>query len=184
MQIIELNYISTLDRLLPSKITKTLHQSYWNTGWCSWIGQTGDNEFDITYTAFDDPTDTTSITKRYPNSFRVAEFEEGFDFSTMDLELEVYKSHGTRSRGQKRTRSHAHNQRLVYTTKTNHIPLAALAPDKSMTSVYSFRFIDNKGKYSDFFHNKMQVKRTPLVITDPSLSANDVIGNYRNAYLI
>jgi len=174
---------STEGYLKSAKTTKTLHVSGWGNGWCKWISQTGFNEFDVEYILFSDPSDSRTVTKRYPNHFRLAEWEDGFDFSTLNLELEIYRSKSRRSRGAI-SRSGG-GEILTKITTTNSVNLASLGDEHSYSGVYRFRFrntLDNT--YSDFFDTKLVVKKSPLVVTDPSLSASQIIGTFINAYLM
>jgi len=174
---------STEGNLRAAKITKTAHISGWGDGWCKWISQTGFNEFDVEYSLFSDPTVSHDVTKRYPNHFRLAEWEDGFDFSTLNLELEIYRSKSRRSRGAI-SRSGGGEILTKIVTK-NSVNLASLGDEHSYSGVYHFRFrntLDNT--YSDFFSAKLVVKKSPLVVTDPSLSASQIIGTYMNAYLM
>ena len=175
------------DDLRNTKITKTFHSRNWSGGahgWCADISQSGNNAFEVTYKNFADESDEILIEKVYPTGFRLAEFEQDFDFSTVDLVLEVYRNTTPNPTGTIRTRSEGGSSNLEMLVTTNNIDINDIN-QKKQQGVYSFRFYNTATRqYSRFFKNKVSIKAKPLIQTDSSLSLEFNRGYFYRAMIV
>ena len=174
-----------VEDLRPYKITKTLHDRNWGDGFARSITQYTSYRYDVNYENFSDGSIATRH-KAFPTHVRIGDFEENFDFSLLNLELEVYiNAYPEASRGASSTRSRRLTKRLVYTSSVNSIQLDQITNGVNADIIASLRFRDTvTGEYSDFFEDKISIKWFPLVETDRSLGLDRVIGYYPSTWII
>ncbi len=140
---------------------------------------------DVTYKEMYSST-TYTKEKRYPDAFRLSEFPRGFDLSTLNLVIEVYKTEKTQNyqgENSMRTLSSGKNTRLVYTTSTNHVSFGAGSGTKSGSNnigIYKVRLRNTiTGVVTDFLETKLELRSFPVCETNASLSANNCVGYYK-----
>jgi len=176
-------YSSTapVGKLRPAMPTKTFHTESWGAhGYLSNATMNTSFDWTLTYTNFDDPSDTQIIEKTWGDRVRIADFPAGLN-PIGDFELEVYKS----SRGitnnaiNKQTRSNgATGLIFMDSRKENEVKLDSYGGNRSQFSgKYYFRLRNiTTNEYSEFFNVHVNVKQIPVCKTDSGLALNECIG--------
>jgi len=181
-------YRTDNQRLRATQITKSISDP--NTGFNGYLTNasniTSDNPI-LTYTNFNGSGSTLTTEKLYPTHVRIAEFEEGFDLSTLDLELQLYRTGTSKtSKGDTTSRSYGAGLTLLGTSTTNSIRIdnmGSVVDQKSKTIMFRL-FNVVTGEYSKFFNTKLSIRHFPVNLTDASLSLNNNVGFYHNYKLV